>query len=151
MRFVAWWNNRIYREYGVYSVDYKDFKAYGHPGAWEDFTEETVEIIRDITFPSYSFDIQAFMVKCLDDGWIKNRLKKRVIALVEPTNWMIRKLMDDTFTPEEETEIANYTGLDGWRWGRRMDVTTGVDRFPLEGPQPEYNMDVDVLHCNLNF
>jgi len=150
MRFVAWWNNKIYHTYGVYSVDYKDFRAYGNQGIWGDFTPEDVKVIRDLVFPSYSFDIQAFMVKCLDDGWIKNRLKKRVIALVEPTNWMIRKLMDDTFNLEDIKAINEYTGLDGWRWGRRMDVTTGVDRFPLEGPQPEYNMDVDVLHCNLN-
>lgn len=85
------------------------------------------------------------MVKCLPEGWFKNRLKKRVIALVEPTNWFVRKLMDDRFYFYEMGAIVKYEGMDAWRWGRRLDVTTDIDMFALEGPQSPYNMDVDAL------
>ena len=96
-------------------------------------------------------DTQAFMIKCLPDGWFKNRLKKRMLPLVERSNWLIRKLMDDVFTSYEKDAAEKYQGMDSFRWARRMDKTTDIDLFPLEGPQPEYNMDVDVLKADLNW
>jgi len=147
LRFVAWWNDMMYRKYGIYSVDYKDFVAFGNMGSEERWGISVRDRNRckKWTFPAYSFDIQAFMVWSLSETWFKRRLEKRVIALVEPTNWLVRKLMRDRFTSEEMEEIKNYTGMDGWRWGVRLNAITGVDRYPLEGPQPPYNMDIDAL------
>lgn len=153
MRFVAWWNNRIYKKYGVYSVDYKDFVVYNTDDPDSEkrwgISPEDVLRVRKRVFPSYSFDIQAFMVWSLEESWFKRRLERRVIALVEPTNWLIRKLMRDRFTSEEMEEMKNYTGMDGWRWGGRLDVTRDGDPRALEGPQPEWNMDVDCLRVPL--
>ena len=140
LRFVAWWNDLLRKRAGIVSVDYKDFTVTPD----EDLTTREL-FAREKSFPSYSFDIQAFMVWSLSETWFKRRLEKRVIALVEPTNWLVRKLMRDRFTSEEMEEIKNYTGMDGWRWGRRLDKTSRAERYPLEGPQPPYNMDIDAL------
>ena len=140
LRFVAWWNDLLRKRATIVSVDYKDFIALPD----KNLTKKEL-FARNASFPSYSFDIQAYMVQCLAPGYFKRRLQKRVIALVEPTNWLIRKLMDDKFSAEELEEIKKYTGMDSWRWGRRLDKTTGNERFALEGPQPDWNMDVDAL------
>ena len=155
-RFAYWavasvvmrFNNRLNRflrwRAGITSISYKVFKV-----TPKDQLTKKELFARKHSAPGYIMDTQAFMIHCLSDGWFKNRLKKRMIPLVEWNNWLIRKLMDDEISWPEEYEMDNYTGMDGWRCGRRMDKTTSIEMNALSGIQPEYNMDVDVLHANL--
>jgi len=140
MRFTNRWNRLLRSQAGIKSVSYLDFKATPESELSPD--ELTA---RKSSVPSYSFDTLAFMIYCLDEGWYKKRLEKLMIPLVEDSNYLIRKLMNDDFTDIELNEIESYTGMDCYRWARRMDKTTDIDLFPLSGPQPEYNIDVDIL------
>jgi len=146
LRFNDWWNRRLRKKAGIISVPYTEFKC-----TKEEELSKKELYARKHSVPSYIMDTQAFMIKCLDDGWFKDRLKKRMIPLVEPDNWLVRMLMDDVFTAQEKAEIRAYTGMDALRWSRRMDKTTDIDMFQLIGPQPPWNMDVDLLHSNLDW
>lgn len=146
MRFNNRWNRFLRARALITSVHYSRFKK----------TEPEVMNKRELfarknSVPAYSFDTQAFMVHCMKDGWFKSRLKKRVIPLVEKTNYLVRRLMDDTFHPWEMIEVENYTGMDSNRWARRLDATTDIVMSPLVGPQPEYNINVDILHADLSW
>ena len=143
MRFTNRWNRLLRNLSGIKSVPYLDFKATPE----NELTPKEL-FARKYSVPSYSFDTLAFMIYCLDNGWFKNRLKKLMIPLVENSNYLIRKLMNDKFTDIELNEIKYYSGMDGFRWNRRLDKTTDIELFPLSGPQPEYNIDVDILKVN---
>ena len=145
MLFNADWNSLLRWIANIKSVSYKDFQV----TSTKDLS--VLEwIARKCSPPAYSLDLQAFMIHCMSDRWFKSRLEKCVIALVAPTNWHIRLLMRDIL-PLEYLEIQQYTGMDTERMGRRMDKTTDIEMNALHGPQPPYNMDVDLLHANLNY
>jgi len=145
IRFASNWNRLLRWQAGIVSEDYRLFKA-----TPEVNLNRRERFARKNSIPSYTADTQAFMVKCLSDGWFKHRLTKRVLSLIEKTNYHIRLLIDDVFTIEEFREIQHYTGMDGLRMSRRMDKTTDIDLNALSGPQPPYNMDVDFLKCNMD-
>ena len=149
LRGAKWWNNYLFRRAGLETYDYKVFKSIPDDKllpidkkAWQ---------ARKWSLPSYSIHTLAWQIKCLKPGWFKNRLKKRVLKLAEKENWLIRMLMDDVFSSAEKEKIEMYTGMDAYRWARRMDRTCDIEINALQGPQPPYNMDVDVLHINLDW
>ena len=74
-----------------------------------------------------------------------------MIGSVEKSNYLIRKLMNGVFWWDEIDKIKSYTGMDALRWARRLDKTTDIDLFPQIGPQPEYNLDIDLLEANLDW
>ena len=97
-------------------------------------------------FPSYSVHSKAWQLTCLKDGWFKRRLQKLVIRMVEPTNYVVRSLCGHVLTDWEWVDANYFTGTDAYRWSRRLDESTTIDLFPLEGPQDNpYNMEVDIL------
>ena len=134
-----WLRNRA----DIESVYYKDFKATPE----SELNKEEL-FARKHSAPGYIMDTQAFMIHCLPDGWFKEKLKKRMVPLVERSNYLIRQLMNDEFNWTELSIIKSYSGMDGFRWSRRLDKTTDIDLNPLTGDQPPYNMDVDVLNAN---
>lgn len=144
LRFDNLWNKWLRRRAGIVSVDYKQFKATPY-----DQLSNREKFARKYSIPDYSFEIQAFMIRCLKDGWFKERFKKRLLPCIEKTNWHVRKVLDDEFTAAEKLQIENYTGMDGLRAARYLCRITKVELNALSGPQPEYNMDVDYLHANL--
>jgi len=95
--------------------------------------------------PGYTVYQLAWMTTCLKDTWYRERLQKRVLSLIEPTNYLIRMLMGDHFSAEDRKEIENWSGTDANRWGARLDESTSVDLFPLTGEQPPYNLESDLL------
>jgi len=146
LRCINRWNRGLRWRANIVSKHYKSFKA---TPANELNKKEL--FARKYCVPSYSMDTQAFMIKCLSDSWFKRRLKKRILPLVEKTNWHVRLLMDDVFTPYEAKQVVLYSGMDSNRMARRMDKTTDIDIDALYGPQPPYNMDVDFLKCNMDY
>lgn len=144
-RVINFWNNFLRSRAGIKSEEWETFRATPqkdlHPEEWD---------ARQVSVPAYSIEIKAWMVKCLPDGWFKNRMKKRIIPLVEPSNFLVRMLMDDELSFEDKVALHRYTGMDAYRWTWRLDKTTPIDLYPLDGPQPEYNMDVDVLYADLD-
>lgn len=149
LTIVGLWDSWLIRRAGIKSVHYKDFKKVND----EDLNNRELFACNNLMMPGYAVETLAWMVHCLDDGWFKNRLRKKVIPLVEKSNWLVRILMDNysLFNIDEIREIDQYTGMDGYRWSRRLDKTTNVDLYPLEGEQPPYNMDVDVLKADLEW
>jgi len=143
MRFNNRWNRWLRNRAGIESVSYKDFKATPE----SELNKEEL-FARKHSASGYIMDTQAFMIHCLQDGWFKDRLRKLMIPLVEKSNYLIRQLMNDEFNWTELSIIKNYSGMDGFRWSRRLDKTTDIDLNPLTGDQPPYNMDVDVLNAN---
>lgn len=137
------WDDFLLRRAGIVSQDYRDFK----PTPEDQLSRKELQA-RKWIFPSYAIDTLAMQVKCLPEGWFRERLKNKVIALVEPTNWYVRKLMDDAFTNDEVYAIKSYTGMDAFRGARRLDKTCNIPINALSGPQPEYNMDIDVLQAD---
>ncbi len=148
LRFNNRWNRLLRGHAKVTSSYYKDFKATPNIRL-----NDAEMFAREYSVPGYAIENGAWMVNCLTDGWFKRRLQRLVIRLVEPTNWVVRMLMDEsnTFAVKEKMLVAAYEGMDGWRWGRRLDKTTDIDLNPLEGPQPEYNMDVDILDTDFKY
>ncbi len=144
------WNRLLRGMAGIHSVYWHNFK--GTP--WDELNRKE-KFARKHSAPGYIMDTQAFMIHCLKDGWFKNRLKKRMLPLVEKSNYLVRTLMQDEFGWIENFPcvdyMQDYTGMDGWRWGRRLDKTTGIDLYPLSGPQPPYNMDLDAMKADFNF
>ncbi|KKK66574.1 hypothetical protein LCGC14_2962740 [marine sediment metagenome] len=146
MRIGSIWNRWLRNRAGIESVHYLDFK----PTPAEYLNKKELFACKN-SAPGYIMDTQAFMIHCLSDGWFKRRLKKRLIPLVEKSNYLIRKLAGDVFSAEDSQEINNYTGMDGFRWARRLDRTTDIELNQLTGKQPPWNMDRDVLKANLEW
>lgn len=144
---VRIWDGWLIRRAGITSVHYKDFKKTQD----SELSDRERFARNNLMMPGYTLDTLAFMVHCLSDGRFKDRLKKRVIPLVERSNWLIRKLMGDDFTAEEKWEIENYTGMTPTRWNKWLNQLNPWDLYPLEGEQPPYNLDVDILHANLEW
>jgi len=127
---------------GFKTVPYKEFKA----TSVVDLTKRQRwgRKIMQIC-PSYTVHQLAWMLTCLPEGWFKRRMQKLVLRMVEPTNYLIRLLCNDTLNDYEWVASKYYTGVDGCRWNRRMDESTNIDLYALSGSQPEYNLDVDIL------
>ena len=67
--------------------------------------------------------------------------------MVEPSNYLCRILLADKLSEEDLIEIDAYRGMDRYRWSGRLDGSSTWKKYPVEGEQPPYNLDKDILQA----
>jgi len=150
---VARWAIKLACRVGQFQTQsYKTFKA--TPKSELTKRQRWGRAIMEI-FPSYSVHQACWQLSVLPDCWMKRRLQKHVRHMIEPTNYLCRLLLDGTLNDFEWCDALYFTGTDSFRWARRLDESTNIDLYPLEGSpggiaQPKYNMESDMLGIIMN-
>jgi hypothetical protein len=102
----------------------------------------------------FAVHLSAWMVSCLEDGWIKRINEKLIRWEAEKSNYMIRLMLNDNTVTEEE--IKNWKPAWGFRWQNRLNTTSyvsflGPDYYnkfrKLNGEFRKSNMDDINYNC----
>ena len=97
--------------------------------------------------PSYTVHQTCWALTCLKPSWFQRSLQKVLLDMVEPSNYLCRILLADKLSEEDLIEIDAYSGMDRYRWSGRLDGSSTWEKYPIEGEQPPYNLDKDILQA----